>query len=173
MCTWNDVAVLVKTKSLQGRFVAQSAKDLPFLLREGQEVAFVPPVIDAPRRARVLSITDRGDGCHEVAFDTVTDIDAANRLNGCHCLVRSDELPEEELASEEGDVVGWCVYDANAGYLGTVAEVIENPSQSLLSIARVEGGKNLLIPLVDEFVTGIGEDVCRVDVDVPIGLLEL
>lgn len=173
MGTWIDVAVLVKTKSLQGRFVARSAGDLPFLLHEGQEVAFVPPVIDAPRRARVLSVADRGDGRHEVAFDTVTDADTANRLNGCHCLVRGDGLHGEEPAPEGGDVVGWRVHDVNAGYLGTITEVIENPGQSLLSIARVEGGRPLLIPLVDEFVTGLDEDACRVNVHVPVGLLEL
>lgn len=173
MCMWVDVAVLVKTKSLQGGFVARSARDLPFLLREDQEVAFVPPVLDAPRRARILSITDRGDGCHEVAFDAVTDMDTANRLTGCHCLVRSDDLPEEPIAAGDGNMVGWCVHDVDVGYLGTVVEVIENPGQSLLSIARVEGGKPLLIPLVDEFVTGIDEDACRVNVHVPVGLLEL
>ena len=52
MRAWTDVAVLARTKNLQGGFVAQSAAGLPFLLSEGLEVAFVPPVSDAPRAAR-------------------------------------------------------------------------------------------------------------------------
>ena len=40
MRAWADVAVLAKTKNLKGRFVVRAAAGLPFLLEEGDEVAF-------------------------------------------------------------------------------------------------------------------------------------
>ena len=97
MRAWTDVAVLARTKNLQGGFVAQSAAGLPFLLSEGLEVAFVPPVSDAPRRARVTTVSAIDDRTAVVAFDAVEGIDAAEALVGCHCLVRRADLPEGAL----------------------------------------------------------------------------
>ena len=35
------------------------------------------------------------------------------------------------------------------------------------------GGRTVLVPLVDAFVSGIDEDARRIDVDLPDGLLDL
>ena len=53
---WIDVAYLAKPKNLNGGLVARGASGLPALLHEGLEAAFVPPVIDAPRHARVVNL---------------------------------------------------------------------------------------------------------------------
>ena len=172
MRTWADVAVLAKTKNLQGGFVAQSAAGLPFLLSEGLEVAFVPPVVDAPRRARVESISSADEHAAVVTFDAVHDIDTAEALVGCHCLVRRADLPQDLLDASSCTWSGWEVYDRSAGFLGEVAAVRTMPGQDLLEVAA-PAGHTVLIPLVDEFVAGIDEDARRIDVDVPSGLLEL
>lgn len=172
MRAWADVAVLAKTKNLQGGFVARAAAGLPFLLHEGLEVAFVPPALDAPRRARVASVQQSGDG-FLVFFDGIDGIDVAERLAGCHCLVRTDDVPEGSLAAADDGVLGWEVFDAAAGCLGTVVEVVENPGQSLLSIERAGDARPLLVPAVDAFVVGLDERARRIDVDVPAGLLDL
>lgn len=173
MRAWTDVAVLARTKNLQGGFVAQSAAGLPFLLSEGLEVAFVPPVSDAPRRARVTTVSAIDDRTAVVAFDAVEGIDAAEALVGCHCLVRRADLPEGSLDAHAGAWDGWEVHAARAGLVGTVAGIQELPGQDLLEVVPAAGGRTVLVPLVDALVAGVDEDARRIDVDLPDGLLEL
>ncbi|MEG0790773.1 MAG: 16S rRNA processing protein RimM [Gordonibacter sp.] len=172
MRTWIDVAHLAKTKNLQGGFVVRSAAGLPFLLEEGIEVAFVPPALDAPRRARVETVVPSGEQAAVVTFDIVRDIDTAEKLAGCHCLVRRADLPEGVLDAPEADWAGWQVRDACAGMLGMVASIEEMPGQMMLEVAAPDG-RAILIPLVDEFVVEVDEDARLIEVDVPSGLLDL
>ena len=46
-------------------------------------------------------------------------------------------------------------------------------SQDLLEVVPAAGGRTVLVPLVDAFVSGIDEDARRIDVDLPDGLLDL
>ncbi len=180
----------------------QSAAGLPFLLSEGLEVAFVPPALDAPRRACVESVQMRDDRTAFVTFAGICSIDVAERLAGCSCLARRADLPEGELEAQEVDWTGWEVHDASAGLIGSVSCILEMPGQMLLEVAAAPGffearhadlqqadsfecsvqadsGKHadeprmILIPLVDEFVVSVDEDDRRIDVDVPSGLLDL
>ena len=99
------------------------------------EVAFVPPVLDMPRRAIVEEIRPQDDTSAVVWFEGVDDIDTAKALCGCHVLVRREELPElaQAIAAAHSDgVSGWEVHDAQAGLLGTLLRVEDNPGQSLL-----------------------------------------
>ena len=173
MRAWTDVAVLARTKNLQGGFVAQSAAGLPFLLSEGLEAAFVPPVLDAPRRAQVTAVAPVDDRTAIVTFDAVEGIDMAEALVGCHCLVRRAALPEGALEAHAGAWDGWEVHDARTGLVGTVAGIQELPGQDLLEVVPAAGGRTVLVPLVDAFVSGIDEDARRIDVDLPDGLLDL
>lgn len=211
MRAWKDVAELTSTKTLNGGLVVRCAPGLPFLLYEGVQVAFVPPVIDAPRRAWVESVQMQGADAAVVKFAGIDDADVARSLVGCHCLMRREDVPEGKRigASDADTLAGFRVIDARAGILGTLQGVRTLPGQRLLEVARTcaEGagedvGKHardaslesaevpacasgfspgeqpfdpdpLLIPLVDEFVSGIDEGARRIDVCVPSGLLEL
>ncbi|WP_297155421.1 ribosome maturation factor RimM [uncultured Ellagibacter sp.] len=176
MRTWADVAWLATAKNLDGGLVVRSASGLPFLLEEGMEVAFVPPVLDVPRRAKVEEIRPQDDTSAVVWFEGVADIDTAKALCGCHVLVRREELPElaQAVAAAHSDgASGWEVHDAKAGLLGTLSRVEDNPGQSLLIVDRAGGEGTLLIPLVDEFLIGVDDERERIDVDVPRGLLSL
>ena len=178
MREWADVAWLATAKNLDGGLVVRSASGLPFLLEEGAEVAFVPPVLDRPRRAQVEGIRPRDDASAVVWFSDVEDIDTAKALVGCHVLMKRADLPElarAQAAAHSDAALGWEVHDAKAGLLGTLLRVDDNPGQSLLVVARADGdeGHPLLIPLVDEFLVRIDEEDCRIDVDVPAGLLSL
>ena len=173
MRTWANVAELSKTKTLTGGLVARCVPGLPFLLEEGMEVAFVPPQHDAPRRARVQSVQDAGRGTYLVAFEGIDSIGVAELLVGCSCLVRRVDLSEGALVVETDGLAGFEVHDVRAGLVGTVESVVENPGQSLLSVARTGGGQPVLVPLVDAFVVRFDEDARCIEVDLPDGLLEL
>ena len=173
MRSWVDIATLAKTKNLQGGFVVESAANLPFLLEEGMEVVFVPPALDAPRKARVTSITQLAQRSAVVMFDAVCDIDTAEALAGCHCLVCRKHVPPEALLAARIDWAGWDVHDANTGLVGSVAGIAEMPGQDLLEVAAVGENRSILIPLVGAFIVGVNGEMRRLDLDVPAGLLDL
>lgn len=170
---WADVAELVATQGLKGRLVARSVRDLPFLLEEGMPVHFVPPTLDAPRQARVVSVQHLGGYDYLVEFDAVSNRDAAESLAGSHCLVDREFLPPdfEELLRGVQGAVGFSVHDEAIGLVGQVVGVREMPMQDLLVVARE--GEEVLIPFVDEFVLDIDEDARIVRMSLPAGLVEL
>lgn len=171
---WADVAELIATQGLKGRFVARSVRGLPFLLEEGLAVDFVPPTLEGPRHVRVSFVQHAGDGEYLVDFTGVSDRDTAERLVGSHCLVARELLPDdfdELLRADAGHVSGYRVVDEALGELGPVVEVREMPTQDLLVVEHSAG--EVLIPFVDEFVRDIDEDEGIVYVSVPQGLIDL
>ena len=173
MRPWVNVAVLARTYNLEGGFVARPAADLPFLLEEGMEVALVPPQLDAPRRVTVRSVAPKGDGSAVVFFDEVTDAAVAARLAGCSCLVRRSRVADAmPLGAEECPWMGWQVVDAQEGPVGTVADIRQVPGQSWL-VVEDAAGREVLVPLVEEFVQEVDEQGRSLLVSLPLGLLDL
>ena len=172
MRTWKNVATLVKTKGLQGRFVVRSAAGLPFLLEEGMQVAFVPPRTDLPRTGVVDFVRPIDDDTYEVGFDSVTADTDVHGLVGCRCLVKRSAIDESALVEAPGFWMGWNVELVSGEEVGSVVDLIENPGQSLLEIER-DHANNAFIPVVDEFIVSIDEEAKRIVVDVPAGLLDL
>ena len=171
MRTWVDVATLVKTKNLDGRFVVKSTAGLPFLLEEGVQVSFVPPQLDAPRSAVVASVRDFDEHTAEVVFEGV-DGEAAGLLVGSHCLVERANIDDVVFVTSPGAWEGWTVVDAVVGEIGPVLGIVERPGQDLLEIGRQEA-PSVLVPLVDELVLGIDVHSKTIRVELPKGLLDL
>lgn len=172
MRDWMDVAVLAKTRNLKGRLVVQSAAGLPFLLREGVEVAFVPPQTDMPRSSTVTYVGMVDGHCAEMEFEGV-DGEAAQGLVGCHCLMRRSDIDESLFEDEPTMWENWQVFDQEGGLLGEVASIAENPGQALLEITRADGRGELLVPVVDEFICDVDVDAQAIYVALPDGLLDL
>ena len=172
MRTWKNVATLVKTRSLNGRFVARPAADFPFIPELGCEVAFVPPQTDLPRRGKVDYVRDIDGAAYEVGFDTVTDETAARGLLGCRCLVRRADIDEAVYVEKPATWVGWRVFLQGGDLVGEVEALVENPGQALLEVRR-EGGALAYIPVVEEFICEVDVDGCVIVVDLPSGLLDL
>lgn len=171
---WADVAELIATQGLKGRFVARSVRGLPFLLEEDMEVFFVPPTLDGPRSARIRAMQHAGSEEYLVDFGEVRDRDTAELLVGSHCLVSRAQLPddfEDLLRSDASQVGGYRVIDENLGLLGPVVDVLEMPTQDLLSVDH--HGEEVLIPFVDEFVVRVDEESGVVYVNVPASLVSL
>ncbi len=171
MGTWINVARLTKAKTLEGGLLAQSAKGLPFLLEEGMEVVFVPPVLHLARHARVSSVRGEDSASRLVFFDTIPSIDQAEQLVGHYCLVRRDALDEEKLVPSTPDYKGYRVLDGCAGDIGSVIRIDENPAYPFL-VVDVQG-REVLVPVVDEIVRAIDDYGRTITVSLPDGLLDL
>lgn len=172
MRDWMDVAILAKTRNLKGRLVVQNTAGLSFLLQEGITVAFVPPKTDLPRMATVAYARVMDEFSAEVEFEGV-DGDTAYGLVGCHCLIRRSDIEESAFEDEPALWEDWQVFDDEAGFLGEVSGIVENPGQALLEVSRADGRGDLLVPVVDEIVRGVDARSRAVHVVLPHGLLEL
>ncbi|MDO5117746.1 MAG: PRC-barrel domain-containing protein [Eggerthellaceae bacterium] len=138
------------------------------------EVYFVPPRIDCPRCARIVSIEGVHDMSATVTFDSFTTMQQMLDMVGSHCLIDTDELSSEALEGAGLLLIGFTVIDDALGELGSVTDVISNPAQDLLVLDCPKVGKSeVLIPYVDEFITGYDEDARIIYTAIPKGLLEL
>ena len=171
---WIDIAYLAKPKNLNGGLVARGASGLPALLHEGLEAAFVPPVIDAPRRARGRDVQALSEAEALVFFEGVEDLTVAEMLAGRRVLVREEAVDLAVLEEAEAlpDWSGWSVEDVRAGYVGEVASFDERATQPLLAVARPDG-RETLVPLVDAFIAAVDEERRLIRLTCPDGLLDL
>lgn len=108
-----------------------------------------------------------------VKFSGVPDRTAAEKLTGAELYI-----PESELAElEDGhyyyrDLIGLEVRDCDSGAaIGTVSDIIDNTSQSLLEIERGNGDK-VLIPYVDAFVKAVSLEDGVIEIAVIPGLID-
>lgn len=140
------------------------------LIREGQELVLRRPG-GAPE-LRVVRVCHRGRRGWSVRFSGLRDRDAAEALCGACVLVRWDALPplesEEEFYYEE--LRGFTVVAADGTRVGEVAGLFATNVDML--VVR-DGAREVLIPVLDGFVTRIDRAARRIEVDPPEGLLEL
>lgn len=177
MSAWANVATIGKAKNLKGGLLVYAREGLPFLLEEGMEVTFVPPVLRVPRTGRVTSIAPQGQGAYLVFFDTIDSIDLAEKLQEHSCLVRKSDLPEDH---DRGllDLVGFTLVDADGSTIGRVVALEENPAHPLLVVeledaAAGKSAKPARIPLVEEFIIDVDEGEATIEMRLPEGLLDI
>lgn len=177
MSAWANVATIGKAKNLKGGLLVYAREGLPFLLEEGMEVMFVPPVLRVPRTGRVTSIAPQGQGAHLVFFDTIDSIDLAEKLQDHSCLVLKRDLPEDY---DRGllDLVDFALLDADENAIGRIVALEENPAHPLLVVelddpATDKNTKSVRIPLVEEFIINIDEGEATIQMRLPEGLLDI
>jgi 16S rRNA processing protein RimM len=86
--------------------------------------------------------------------------------------VPDDELPEDPEVFFDHQLRGLSAVAPDGTLIGVVDDVIHLPGQDLLSVRR-EGGREVLVPFVAEFVPEIDVEAGRIGLDLPPGLLEL
>ncbi|MCK9311272.1 MAG: ribosome maturation factor RimM [Bacteroidales bacterium] len=80
-----------------------------------------------------------------------------------------DEDPTED--DNWNTFVGFKVYDVMAGYLGEVEEVDDSTLNVLFKI--INEGREILMPVAEEFITDINTQKREMHVHLPEGLIEL
>jgi len=107
-----------------------------------------------------------------VLFQDLKTMEAASQLVGTSVYLPLDLLPEKEgndFYSHE--VVGFTVFDEERGELGTVQEIIEYPTQSLIQI--VIDGKEVLIPIHDDIIKDVDREGKKIYIIAPNGLIDM
>jgi 16S rRNA processing protein RimM len=93
-------------------------------------------------------------------------------------LLKSDVyLPLEFLPKLEGnkfyfhEVIGFSIEDVNFGKVGIIKGVNDSTAQALFEIEK--DGKEILIPVNDQFIVKVDRTKKTVIVDTPVGLIDL
>lgn len=85
--------------------------------------------------------------------------------------------PLSELPDLEGDqfyfheVKGFQLIDESFGRVGEISGVQENASQELFLVDH--NGKQVLVPIIDDFIRKVDKDAREIHVSVPEGLIEM
>ena len=111
-------------------------------------------LIEKNDQKRVLTIKDvrrLNDRKLLVNFEEIKGIDQAKEINNYQIKIRRDLLPERD--SEEfyfTDLLGLPVYEADEK-IGDVLDILETAAHNILIVIDEEG-KEVLIPMVEQFV---------------------
>jgi 16S rRNA processing protein RimM len=96
----------------------------------------------------------------------------AQKLVGCRVYLPSSQLTKlEDDKFYFHDIIGYMVIDEQAGELGAIAQVLEAPEQELLQVFNQQ--KEILIPLVDEFIVRVDKRKKQLFMNLPEGLIDL
>ena len=105
-------------------------------------------------------------------FEGIDNVDSAKELNGYKVKIRRDLLPEK---SEDNfyikDIFGLEVFSENKK-IGEIVDVMETAAHNILIIEDIDSKKEIMIPLIDEFVTKIDFPNGKIEVALIDGMRE-
>ena len=105
-------------------------------------------------------------------FEEIDNIDAAKELNGYKVKIRRDLLPKkDEDDFYVKDLFGIEVFSENEK-IGEVVDVMETAAHNILIIEDIDTKKEIMVPLIDEFVAKIDFSNNRIEVILIDGMRE-
>lgn len=105
-------------------------------------------------------------------LEDVDHIDKAKPLVKSSVYLSKDKLPvREEGTFYVSDLKGYIVHDKTYGALGEIIAINEYPQQDIAVVQY--GPKELLFPIIDDFIVEIDEEKGLLEVDLPEGLVDV
>ena len=127
---------------------------------------------DKKRLFVVKNVKRLNDKKASLDFAGIDNINAAKELNGYKVKIRRDLLPERnEDEFYVKDLFGIEVFSENEK-IGEVTDVMETAAHNILIIEDISTKKEIMIPLIDEFVTKIDFPSNRIEVTLIDGMRE-
>lgn len=105
-------------------------------------------------------------------FEDVETEEDADDLIGADLYLPLSLLPE--LTGNKfyfHEIIGFNAVDTNFGPIGTISGVNDTTSQAIFEIDR--RGKQVLVPIIDDFITKVDRPNKEIILEVPEGLIEL
>ncbi|KJD35301.1 ribosome maturation factor RimM [Tamlana sedimentorum] len=105
-------------------------------------------------------------------FEDVNSEADADSILKCDLYLPLDLLPKlDEDKFYFHEIIGFTVTDKNFGQVGIIKAVNDSTAQSLFEIDR--NGKEILIPMNDEFIVKVDKKQKTIEVSTPDGLIDL
>lgn len=160
---------ITKTSGFEGAVIVRLEKNfienIPqmesvFLEIEGRPVPFF-----------IASSDYNGSDILRLQFDGYESLKKVEEFKGCRVFLSFEYAGQPE--KEDFSIIkGYSVLNQNKVLLGTIDDVIENTGQLLLSILS-QAGKEILIPLHEDFIVKIDKKRKVIFMDIPEGLSDL
>lgn len=129
----------------------------------------------------VSKFTKQGNNKAVVVFDDFDNEYRVNELIGVELLTLNNDGEESDDEDEDydednedimfRDLVGYTMQDKISGKSGIITGYIDNPNNPLFEVDMQ--GLEIFVPAVDDIIEMIDVDAEYVDVNLPIGLLDL
>ena len=158
----SEIGYFSKTLGIKGQLVLKASADFDV---EALKAVF----IERGGSKAPYFIKELREGGHGFVL-TLEDLDTVEKAK---VLVNSKVFVDASLVYEEEDpeLLGYEVMDARLGSLGAVNDIFDNGQQVLLSLEYK--GKEVLLPLVEEFIERVDEGKKQIFYKGPEGLVEL
>lgn len=161
---------IVKKYSFKGELLIKLDTDQPELYEHLDAVfielnnSFIPFFIESSQLHRSNLL--------RVQFEDVTSEADADALIKSEVYLPLDLLPKlEGNKFYFHEIIGFKMEDKNYGTVGTIVGVNDTTAQALFEVEN--NGKQILIPMNDEFILEVNRDKKIVTVDTPEGLIDL
>ncbi len=108
-----------------------------------------------------------------VWFEEITNPEKAKQYSGRELFLTEKDINTffKKDSGSYSELIGYKAFEETEGEIGIIEEIIENPGQILLSIKSET--KEILIPLVDEFIVEVNKKKKELLLNLPEGLLDL
>jgi len=186
---WIVLAHLLRPQGRKGELLAELYTDFPERFEERKHVYLAPSGFNGEpvqaRSAEVVSFwlpVGKNEGRIVLQFAGIDSISKAEELAGLDVLVhREDRMPLNEDSVYTSDLIGCTVYDGPTE-VGSIVDVQfpatpdgagrMEEAAPLLEVTS-ESGDEILIPFAKAFVVSVDVKTKRVDMALPVGLLEV
>ncbi len=105
-----------------------------------------------------------------------TEEKAQSFTNRSFYVLRSDLPYNDDIDEPDGlyasDLIGFKVIDANYGDIGIISD-INDSTQNILFIIHSSDNREILIPVVDEFIESIDTENKVLNTDIPLDIISL
>ncbi len=166
-----ELGHITKPRSFKGEVIVYLDTDSPEEYLEMESVyveingQLVPFFIDAihPHKARSI----------RVKFEGIDSEEDAKSMVKRKLFLPLDLLPDlDQQDFYHHEIIGFTVEDESYGTVGIIEDVVESATNPIFKIEH-PSGKEVLIPIADEFITNVNKDQKVISVNCPEGLIEL
>ena len=161
---------IVRKFSFKGELLAKLDTDEPEMYEEMESVLvdfndnLVPFFIEHAQLHKSTLL--------RIDFEDVKTEEDADDLIGAHLYLPLDRLPKlEGNKFYFHEIIGYTVLDQNFGPVGTIKGVNDNTAQALFIIDH--NGKEVLIPINDDFIKKVDRETKQITLDTPEGLIDI
>lgn len=121
------------------------------------------------------SVRQKNDHTSLIKFDGIDSDKEVKQFSGMKIYVLKDEVEEENDDEDMEDAysfIGYSIIDETGTLIGKISN-IENSTENYLFIVEQNVGKEIYIPIADEFITDINDKTKTLSMILPAGLLDI
>ena len=124
----------------------------------------------------IVSVRPKTAETYLLTIDGIDSEEKARALAGRAFYLLDSDLPDDDADGEEGlyasDLIGYTVTDSSLGPIGEITD-FNDTTDNLLFIVTTPEGKEMYIPVADEFIDEIDRDTLTLHTTLPHGIADL